>query len=245
MENEEIKAPSTGKTLSLPVAIVIAGVLIAAAIFGGFYYYKQSSTASSETKIEPVSKSDFVRGNIKAPIKIVVYTDPECPYCKIFHETLNKVYETYGKTNQVAIVYRLFPLPIHSQSKAESQAALCAGKIGGNDAFWSYMDKIFATTPGNNRLDLTLLPKFATELNLDKDKFASCTKDAKMAKTVDELLVKAAKAGASGTPFPIFIYEDQIKGSLPGALPFEDATDEQGQTIAGMKTIIDSVLSGK
>src|SRR3989344_4098924 len=101
--------------LSVPIAIVIAGALVAVSL-----YY--SSVKSSDVVItppvinnesasfmRPVSSSDHILGNPNASVVIVEYSDTECPFCKQYHTTLKRVMAEYGTNSRVAWVYRHFP----------------------------------------------------------------------------------------------------------------------------------------
>jgi protein-disulfide isomerase len=96
--------------------------------------------------VPPVDSTDHIFGNTKASITIIEYSDYECPYCKAFQTTLNRIVtESQGN---VAWVYRHWP--IHQNSMAKLVAAECVAKIKGNDAFWKYSDLLFGllqTTP--------------------------------------------------------------------------------------------------
>lgn len=237
--------------LSLPNAIVIAGVLIALAIGGGFVYLKKSSgpTAgrpAANPEVRPVDKTDYVLGDRKASLQVITYTDLECPFCKVDNETLTAAAKEYAATGKVAFVYRDFPIAsLHSQARQEAISAECAGKLGGDQKFYDFVNKVFAATPSNNGLDLSLLPKFATELGLDSAKFNDCVNDKNTGKKVDREAAEAMALGAQGTPFSAIVYKGKLQGFVPGALPFEDKTDQNGQKTTGLKSIIDQVLSGK
>ena len=236
--------------LSTPVAIIISAVLVAGAIFGGFAYWKKTPTAPAvpgqQAVVTPqgLTKTDYVLGNAKADVTIITYTDYECPFCKVFDATLKEVNQKYG--DKVGIVNRQSPIPsLHTKARTEAIAAICAGQLGGNEKFWQYNDKIFATTPSNDQLDLTLLPKFATEIGLDAKDFAECTAGTAASSLVDQETADAAKYGATGTPFPLVFYKGKFLGALPGAIPFADYQDQQGQTVPGLSTIIDQLLAGQ
>ena len=106
-------------------------------------------------ELRPLSGSDHIWGNPNAKIIIVEYSDLECPFCKVFHQTLHQVVE---KNAEVAWVYRHYPiLGLHPKAFREAEATECAFEQGGNDMFWKYTDKLFEVTPSNNGLDESLL----------------------------------------------------------------------------------------
>jgi protein-disulfide isomerase len=103
----------------------------------------------------PVTAADHIRGDISAPVKIVEYSDLECPFCKRFHTTLQEIMKSsYGTENKVAWVFREFPLAqLHPKAVKEAEAAECVAELGGNEAYWKFIDKVEEVTPGNNKLD--------------------------------------------------------------------------------------------
>jgi len=108
------------------------------------------------TELRPVSSDDHILGNIDAKIIIVEYSDLECPFCKVFHNTMHQVVE---KNNpNVAWVFRHYPIPqLHPKAFHEAEATECAWEQGGNKVFWKYMDKLFEVTPSNNGLEESML----------------------------------------------------------------------------------------
>jgi thiol-disulfide isomerase/thioredoxin len=111
--------------------------------------------ANTTDKIKPVTSQDHVKGNPNAPIKIVAYSDFECPFCQRFHNTMNELMEKYGEDGEVAWVFRQFPLeqlhPVKAQAVAV--ASECANELAGNDGFWKFADRYFELTLTNNRTD--------------------------------------------------------------------------------------------
>ncbi|KKT11432.1 MAG: Sodium/proton antiporter, partial [candidate division WWE3 bacterium GW2011_GWB2_43_22] len=108
---------------------------------------KSTTLGTQEFKLEKVEKlvalndMDYVRGDKSARVLLFEYSDYDCPFCKRVHPTLQTlISENAGK---VAWVYRQFPLDqLHPTARAKSEAALCAGKLGGNDAFWAFSDAL-------------------------------------------------------------------------------------------------------
>lgn len=141
---------------AVPLAIVIAGAMIAVSL-----YYINSRPPAPGTQpltvqkdIRAVQKDDHILGNPNAKIVIVEYSDPECPYCKQFQDTMHQVIAQYGASGNVAWVYRHWPVvSLHPKGPIEAEALECAGEQGGNEMFWKYADAIYATTTSNNSLD--------------------------------------------------------------------------------------------
>lgn len=228
-------------SLTIPVAIVVAGVLIAGSLF---LTNKKSDPApvtetgfKNEIAIKPVTADDHILGNPKAPIMIVEFSDTECPFCKNFHQTMHKVIDTYGKTGKVAWVYRHFPIDqLHSKARKESEATECAAELGGNEGFWKYIDLLYKKTPSNNGLDLSLLPQFAVESGLDKTKFENCLNSGKYADKVEKQYQDAVAAGGRGTPYTIIITKYEKIPINEGAIPFSDGP-------VNMKIILDDLIT--
>ena len=217
------------RSLTIPTAIATAGIFIGGAIF------LTRETARPAAVVEnvgapalkpehqgaaPVTGDDHILGNPQAPIVLIEYSDTECPYCKEYHATLQRIVEKYGKTGEVAWVYRHFPLAaIHSNSPKEAEATECAAELGGNSGFWLYLDRIFAITPSDNKLDPALLPTIATDVGLDRALFERCLKSGKYASKVEAMIQDAQRAGGSGTPHTVIVVgENQLP--IEGAQPY-------------------------
>ncbi|MCC7482240.1 MAG: thioredoxin domain-containing protein [Hyphomicrobiales bacterium] len=175
--------------------------------------------------VRQVDAQDHIRGNPKAQVRVVEYSDFECPFCKSFHPTLKQVMDEYGKDGRVAWIYRQFPLDsLHSKARKEAQATECANEIGGNDAFWTYADRLFEIAPSNDRLDLALLPKVAEEVGLDRAKFEDCLKgDSRGGKYADHIeadVQNATAAGGTGTPYTVVIAANGKTFPINGAQPY-------------------------
>jgi protein-disulfide isomerase len=151
----------------IPVAIVLSGALVGS----GIYMSKKNDTDAvgntqtaktviGDINISPVGPSDHILGNPNAPVKIVEYTDTECPFCEAFHETMQLVMGDYGKRGEVAWVVRHFPIDqLHKRAHKEAIATECANTLGGPSKFWEYLDTIFSRTQSNDTLDIAKLPR--------------------------------------------------------------------------------------
>ncbi len=243
-ENISSNSQSQTNPWAVPGAIIVAGLLIAGALlYGGA---SESDTknininednrdikqVNSLENINPVTKDDHILGNINAPVKIVEYSDLECPFCKKFHQTTKKIMDEYGKSGRVALVFRHFPLEqLHSKAKKEAEATECAAELGGNASFWAYIDRLFEITPSNNRLEFSELPKIASYIGLDEKEFNDCLGSGRYREEVEKDLANAIATGGRGTPWSIVISADGRKYPVNGALPYSQ-----------LKTIIETAL---
>lgn len=88
--------------------------------------------------------TDHLNGSPEAPVTIIEYSDLDCPFCKQFHETMNRVMNEYGPAGQVAHVFRHFPLAsLHPNAAKQAEAAECAAELGGNLKFWEFLNRVF------------------------------------------------------------------------------------------------------
>jgi len=175
--------------------------------------------AAPSGPVPPVTAKDHIRGNPNAKVVLIEYSDMECPFCQRFHSTLQQALKEYG--NNVAWVYRHYPLSFHANAQKEAEASECAAELGGNQAFWTYIDKIFErSSVGGTGFALDKLAPLAKEIGLNESAFKTCLDSGKHAKTVQDQLNGGSAAGVQGTP-GTFIVGKNGSQLIPGALPYE------------------------
>ncbi len=175
--------------------------------------------------VKPVNGEDHILGSLDAPVKLIEFSDFECPFCKRFHRVMKRLMDEYVKTGKVAWIYRHFPLDsIHSKARKEAQATECANELGGNEAFWSFTDTLFEVTPSNNRLDLAVLPRIAQDIGLDRAKFEAClagdSRGGKYAAHIEADNQDAIASGGTGTPYSLVIAPNGKTFPINGAQPY-------------------------
>jgi len=70
-------------------------------------------------------------GNPNAPIKMIVYSDYECPVCgNLYEQTLRPLIDDYVASGKVYLVHRDFPLPGHLYSRQAARWVNAAARIG-------------------------------------------------------------------------------------------------------------------
>lgn len=220
--DEQIQ-PASNKFL-VPLAIVVAGALVAGAIYYGDKnkaYVADSTADTEELEVVPVSSKDHILGSTSADLIVIEYSDTECPFCKVFHNTMKEVLRSYG--DDVAWVYRQFPIPqLHARAMKEAEATECVAELGGNQAFWNYLDKIFVTTNSNDSLDPAQLPILAASVGIPTDQFNTCLNSGKYTAFIEKSMEEAYEAGARGTPYSVIVDQDgEVKAVINGAEPLE------------------------
>src|SRR3989338_11163912 len=113
MENQNLNIqPRIGhkSSFAVPMAIIIAGALVAGALYfnrgnggsgasGGLAVKDNNAIETAkENNVKPVSSADHIRGNPNAKVKVIEFSDPECPSFNIFHNTMNQIIDEYGKS---------------------------------------------------------------------------------------------------------------------------------------------------
>lgn len=230
-ETNSTTSPSrpTGSSLAIPIAIVIGFGLIAASIY--FADNKKVATNQPEEQPEqtgdleslaPITADDHIRGNPNAPLVIVEYSDFDCPFCRNFHITMQKIMDDYGANGQVAWVYRHFPLTaLHPSAAHIAEASECVADLGGNEAFWTFSDLVFTERGINELTNITRLPEFAATAGVEEAAFKECLDSRRFQAKVEEDFNNAAAIGAGGTPYSIIVMGDQKLEITGGAQPYE------------------------
>ena len=222
---------NTKDNLGVPIAIVLAGLIVAGAIMfsnsgGGAPTAQNGGTEPAEApdqeellKLAAIQEDDHVRGNRDADIYILEFSDTECPFCKRFHDTMNQVINEYD--GEVAWVYRHFPLAqLHPTAPRESEALECANELGGPDVFWAYTDTVYERTPQGAALTDNDLLDFAVELGIARGTFETCLNSGRHTAEVQKDFDNAVALGGRGTPHSLIVTKDSIT-PIQGAQPFD------------------------
>ncbi|MBF0270855.1 MAG: DsbA family protein [Magnetococcales bacterium] len=160
---------------------------------------------------------DLSKGDVKAPITIIEFSDFECPYCRRAQATLKKVQEAYG--DKIRMVFRHYPLPFHTKAPKASEAAQCAADQG---KFWPMHDLLFED---KTNLDVPDLKKAAKSVGLDQAAFDKCLESGKHNARITTDLTEGKKLGVTGTP-TFFINGVRVVGAQPFD-KFKSVIDEE------------------
>lgn len=164
--------------------------------------------------IDAVTAADHIDGGANAQIILIEYSDTDCPFCQRFHPTMKQLKTEYG--DKMAWVYRHFPLPIHPRAEREAEATECVAELGGNKAFWSYLELVLNS---NSSTDAQLAD-MAVQSGVAKAAFETCLTSGRALPKVQAQNTSGQKAGVSGTPGTVAIVNGKQR-MIPGAYPYE------------------------
>ncbi len=188
--------------------------------------------AQSVGQVRAIDKSDHFLGDLSAPVQLIIYNDFECPFCLQFYKTTEQIKEHFG--DQVVVALRHFPLSFHALAMSAALSSECAAEQG---KFWQMYDKLF-TDNMDKKMNIVQFKQDAVDFGLDVDQFNQCLDQEKYKDKILSQVAEGKAAGVNGTP------GNFVNGqSLPGAYPFEDFTDQEGNPRKGMKNIIEGYLS--
>jgi len=169
-------------------------------------------------RIEITPDGSRMRGDPKAPITIVEFSDFSCPFCLKAEASISAVMAQYP--GQVKLSYRDFPLrELHPNAERAAEAARCAGE---QDKFWEYHDQLFAN---QKRQDPEGLMDDARALKLDEPKFAACLSSGRYKQQIDQDVQMGSRAGIEATP-GFYINDTFVNGAQPPEV-YEHIVDQK------------------
>jgi thiol:disulfide interchange protein DsbC len=88
-------------------------------------------TAQSVKEIQDKKRIDIskisltaalVLGDVKAAKKVIIFTDPDCPYCADLHKAMKQIVD---KRKDIAFYIKMFPLEFHKDAYWKSKSIVC------------------------------------------------------------------------------------------------------------------------
>jgi protein-disulfide isomerase len=168
-------------------------------------------------KVDVPADPARLRGDPKAPVTIVEFSDFSCPFCRKAETTIKELLEKYQ--GQVKLGFRDFPLTqLHPKAELAAEASRCAEEQG---KYWEYHDLLFAEPDKQGRDDLI---EHARTLKLDDKQFDACLSGGKFKRDVVRDMELGMSSGVSGTP-GFFVNGAFLNGAQPAG-EFEKIIDQ-------------------
>jgi protein-disulfide isomerase len=197
----------------------------------------KTATAPSAQPAAPASQVSIAnspsRGDVKAKVTIVEFSDFECPFCgRYTRETYQQIQHEYVDTGKVRYVFRNLPIEsLHPKAFGAAIAGECAREQG---KFWEMHDEMFRNQRALAQPGLVLT---ARTIGLDVTAFERCLATEGPQKKVRQDMADAASLAASATPVFFFAVEEK-DGK---ALVLQKITG--AKTFAVFKTALDTLLN--
>lgn len=174
----------------------------------------RKALAANRTAIETPFPG-AVAGNTKGDVKLVVFFDYACPYCRQGHADVQKLVAEDGR---LMVVYKDFPVLSPASSEA-AMASLSAATQGGYAKFHNAMFE----SPGRVSLPRTM--GIVKGVGLSEDKVTGDLKSPALRAELDRNLALGRALGLTGTPSYIIgnrilsgaVGLDQLKAAVAAA----------------------------
>jgi protein-disulfide isomerase len=154
----------------------------------------------------PVGKMDRLYGKPDARFSLIIWLDPECPYCKLLGAQPEHIVDS--SAGRVNLAVRLYPLPFHGPNAIlASSTALCVAEQAGATGYYRFLSAWMARTGSNGRGigagdgrddPVAAMAVAAGARNLDK--LAGCTASDQTAARLAAEMKSGDLAGIEGTP---------------------------------------------
>ena len=169
--------------------------------------YENERRDLDEDSVYPVPLGDSpAKGPATAPVTVVVFGDFQCPFCARGFETVSELEKLYE--GKIRIVYKHFPLPMHSLAIPAARMSIAATRQG---KFWPFHDAVYARRA---KFDAAELRTAAKEAGLDLKQLdadmAAGDLDAQLKADVE----LASRLGVTGTP-TFFVNGRPLGGARP------------------------------
>jgi protein-disulfide isomerase len=163
----------------------------------------------AEARAKLQTKDSPVLGDPKAPVKLVEFSDFECPVCRNLHDTLRGLLPNYP---QVQVIFKDFPIEqLHPWARTAALAGRCA-YLQDPKSFWKMYDLIY---DGQDVISAenawTKMNDFAGQAGLDPERFKSCLASPDAAAAVDASRTNGQQLEVGSTP-TLFVNGRRIVG---------------------------------
>jgi len=154
----------------LPFVIVAAVAVLTAG--GGAILYRakqRTSAVGNVTATSPGQEPLHIRGDSGAPVTLEEFGDFQCPSCATVSAVIGQIEQDYG--HRLRVVFRHYPLAMHSHA---IEAALAAEAAGLQGHFWEMHDLLYKNQAVWSKASdvRTFFTAYARSLGLDVERFA-------------------------------------------------------------------------
>ena len=177
--------------------------------------------AASDSLVARADRSR-IAGDSTAPVWVVIVSDFQCPYCKVWHdETYPALKREFVDSGRIRLAYLNLPLPQHQHARVTAELAFCAGAQG---RVWEYHDAVFDTQAEWSRLPAgtSYFAGLAARAGVDSASLQRCADAGTMRPLVEADYQRSVEAKVRSTPTFMIGSDIRLEGAQPIAA-FRDA----------------------
>jgi protein-disulfide isomerase len=159
-------------------------------------------------------------GSREAPITIEVFSDYQCPQCRVFYlDTARQLMQSYIPAGKVYYVHRDFPLSMHSHSREAARWASAAAIAGvfqtTEETLYSKQDQWGATGKIEDVLAGALSPT-----DMKKVRTIEATQGTEIDAAIAKDMALGDSRGVNGTPSIYVLHKGQMTPLPPGGVNY-------------------------
>jgi protein-disulfide isomerase len=154
-----------------------------------------------------------VCGTLDAPIRLDVFSDFQCGYCRAFYlETVLQVRKDYAPEDKICIIYHEFPIETHAYGRKAARYSLAAQRVG-RDQWLAVMDALYTKQDQwalDGNIDAVLIGALSAE---DVARIKKNLQDPSIDEAIAKDIALALKKGVTGTPtvFMTALNKEQLR----------------------------------
>jgi protein-disulfide isomerase len=186
------------------IALLVGVLVIALVVVGGLVLVSQASddgdpNAAASGSLDGIPEHGITLGDPKAPVTIVEFADPQCPFCAAYtKDVFPSVVDKYVKTGKVQMQLELLTF-IGPDSETLANAAYSAAD---QDGLWKFIELAYARQGAENSGYATddFITSVATDAGLNSKKVLAGADSDKVAGLIAAAKSNAQEAHVDGTP---------------------------------------------
>lgn len=189
-----------------------------------------------ETKREllELRETDFVYGSRDASIKLVLYSDHNCQYCRALYPKLKTIVDAYPN-EVVSLVYRHIPIYNTRDEVDEAEiAGACVWRSSGDTGFFQFLDALYGQLPSGEQtsnISRDLLRQSAAEAGVENELLDNCITEAYGSDFIASQHSSGGALGVIVVPHTFIVSENNI---------YEVPRNQSTETFL---TIVNSILT--
>ena len=196
---------------------------------------KATAAATPDSALLARADAGRIQGPVDAPVWLVVASDFECPYCRIWHDqSYAELVRDYVAPGKVRMAYINYPLPMHKHAVPAAEAAMCASAQG---KFWEMHSAIFEAQERWNELPdaHAAFDSAATKVGVNMADWRRCMTSHATLPLIEADAERTRRSGIQSTPSFMILRGNEMVEGIAGAQPTAQFRAALDKALAGAK----------